>query len=72
MCQSVRVTHQEVEDAEAQHLEGDTDVSVVVEPVQHLHAQAANKRTTGYQSVLRSQGGLHSAEKIIKLNALRK
>lgn len=42
--QNISFAYQEVEHAEAQHLEGDADVAVVVEPVQHLNAQAANTR----------------------------
>ena len=36
---STKSAHQEVEDAEAEHGERDTDVSVVVEEVEHPNAQ---------------------------------
>lgn len=38
------VTYQKVEDAETEHLEGDTHMTVIVKPVQHLYAQTRIKR----------------------------
>ena len=32
-------TYQEVKHAQSQHVKGETDVSVVIKPVQHLHTQ---------------------------------
>ena len=38
-------THQEVKDAEPQHVEGDADVAMVVKPVPHLNTHAATATT---------------------------
>ena len=39
-CQDT--TYQKIKDAETKHVEGDTDVSMVVEPVQHLDTHTVN------------------------------
>ena len=36
-------TDQEIEDGKAQHLKCDAHVAVIIEPVQHLDAEAAPK-----------------------------
>ena len=36
-------THQKVEHGQAEHFEGDAHVAVVIEPVEHLNAQAAKE-----------------------------
>ena len=38
------VTHEKVEDAESEHVEWETHVAVVVEPVQHPNAQTEKER----------------------------
>lgn len=40
--------HQKVENAQTEHFEGDAHMSVIIEPIQHLHAQAGTINTGDY------------------------
>jgi len=40
-----RYTNEEVEDADAEHIERDTNVAVVVEPVMHMYTQTSHTDT---------------------------
>lgn len=35
-------TYQEIKDAKPKHFESDAHVSVIIEPIEHFHAQAEN------------------------------
>lgn len=47
-------TYQEVEDAEAEHLEGDAHVTVIVEPIQHLNAETVRMKPNTQMCMLES------------------
>jgi hypothetical protein len=39
-------THQEIKNGKAEHFKGDAHVAVIIEPVQHLDAEATKERET--------------------------
>lgn len=41
-------THEEVEDADSEHLEDDADVTLAFEPVEHLDTHAKHRHSTQY------------------------
>ena len=47
-----RYTNEEVEDADAEHIERDTNVAVVVEPVMHMYTQTSHTHTHTHTNIL--------------------
>lgn len=57
-------THQKIENTKPQHFEGDAHVSVVVEPVKHLDAQAVKDREKTKCSLVNNTNKKISTDKL--------